>query len=105
MFENYKKYATIKIMHYPEPISLCCSTNGKALTLLQLTLPNGQFGPFCQTFQFSKRNGCDYAISHLIPISKTQFPAGLLILTLAVDKSIPAAGLSILEMLRVNIPL
>lgn len=59
---------------------------------------------FCQTFQFSKRNGYDYAISHLIPISKTQFPAGLLILTLAVNKSIPAAGLSISRNVKSQYP-
>lgn len=46
-----------------------------------------------------------YSISHLIPISKTQFPVGLLILTSAVDKSIPELVWVSLEMLRVSIPL
>ena len=49
----------------------------------------------CQTFQFFKRTGCYYAIFHLISTSKTQFPAGLLILTSAVDRSILAADVSI----------
>lgn len=55
MFKSYKKYATIEILHYLKLISLCCCTNWKLLTLLQITLANSQSGPsVARTSNFSK---------------------------------------------------